>query len=225
MIWITGDKHGEKKSFLQSPNYKKIKKNDTLIVCGDFGFFWNESPNELKNLKWLSKRKFKTIFVNGCNENQQILEKYPLTNWNGGRARLIYENVIQLVDGEFYIIENKKILAYGGGFNKITNTTNSNMEEFNKASVEYQLNNLIKNIKKANREFDIIISHEAPSSIALCLEEDKFHCTYINNILEEIREHASFKSWFFGKYHIDKLIPPRYYAMFNYILPFEKYTK
>lgn len=221
MIWITGDKHGQLEPFLQSRNYKKIKKNDILIVCGDFGFFWNESKQELKNLKWLSKRKFKIAFVEGCNENQQILEKYPLTNWNGGRARLIHENIIQLLNGEFYSIENKKILAYGGGFTENTKKSNQNFNDYNTISVDNQVDNLVHNMKKADQSFDLIISHEAPSSIAPCLEQDDFHCNYINHILEEIRTHAKFTGWFFGKYHIDKLIPPRYYAMFNEILPFE----
>ncbi len=35
---------------------EKINKGDTLIICGDFGFIWNESKEELGNIKWLSKR-------------------------------------------------------------------------------------------------------------------------------------------------------------------------
>lgn len=219
LIWITGDKHGQLEPFLQNPIYKKIKKNDTLLICGDFGFLWNDSKEELRNLRWLSKRRFKVAFVEGCFDNQQILARYPLTNWNGGRARMIFENVIHLLNGEFYIIEDKKILTYGGGFDE--SATNANQGSKNmtvKVSFKSQIDNLIRNIKRAEKNFDLIISHEAPSSIANCLNSDEFHCNYINNILEEIRNHTNFKKWFFGKYHIDKIIPPRYYAMFNEVI-------
>ena len=39
MIYITGDIHGDFSRF-KSPLLRKLKKNDALIVCGDFGFIW-----------------------------------------------------------------------------------------------------------------------------------------------------------------------------------------
>lgn len=36
MIYITGDIHGDFSRF-KSPLLRKLKKNDALIVCGDFG--------------------------------------------------------------------------------------------------------------------------------------------------------------------------------------------
>lgn len=222
MIWITGDKHGQIEPFLKNPAYKKIKKNDTLLICGDFGFLWDESGEEIKNLKWLAKRKFKIAFVEGCHDNQQILSKYPLTNWNGGRARLIFENIIHLINGEFYRIEDKKVLAFGGGFSDNMGQLTQNDEYLlQKVSLTSQIDTLVENIKKANQSFDIIISHEAPKSIAPCLETNEFHCNFINNILEEIRTHAKFQDWFFGKYHVDRIIPPKYHAVFNDVLKFE----
>ena len=37
MIYITGDIHGDLSRF-KDKRIKKLKKGDTLIVCGDFGF-------------------------------------------------------------------------------------------------------------------------------------------------------------------------------------------
>lgn len=37
MIYLTGDLHGDLERF-KSKEMKKLKKGDTLIVCGDFGF-------------------------------------------------------------------------------------------------------------------------------------------------------------------------------------------
>ena len=42
MILVTGDMHGEWERFGDKA-LKKLKKGDTLIVCGDFGFVWDNS--------------------------------------------------------------------------------------------------------------------------------------------------------------------------------------
>ena len=56
MIYVTGDTHGDYKVFSQK-KFKNIKEGDTLIVCGDFGFIWNGSKEEMSVLKKLSKKK------------------------------------------------------------------------------------------------------------------------------------------------------------------------
>lgn len=45
MIYLTGDLHGDLERF-KSKEMKKLKKGDTLIVCGDFGFLWDGSKKE-----------------------------------------------------------------------------------------------------------------------------------------------------------------------------------
>lgn len=50
MIYFTGDLHGDYDRF-KSKELKKLKKGDTLIVCGDFGFLWDGSKKEQSILK------------------------------------------------------------------------------------------------------------------------------------------------------------------------------
>lgn len=221
LIWLTGDKHGQLTPFLKNSKYKKIKKNDTLIICGDFGFLWNKSKQEIKNLNWLSKRKYTIAFVDGSNDNYNMISEYPTENWNDGKIRRISPNIVYLMRGEIYNIENKKILAFGGGLND----SNPNEEEYYLESVypdKQQIDNVIDNIKKVNGEIDLIVTHEAPNSIKSCLGNNQNQYNTFNNILEEIRLHSNFKKWFFGKYHIDKIIPPKYYALFEDLIKLEQ---
>lgn len=51
MIYFTGDLHGDYDRF-KSKELKKLKKGDTLIVCGDFGFLWDGSK---KNSRFSKK--------------------------------------------------------------------------------------------------------------------------------------------------------------------------
>ena len=79
MIYITGDLHGEIER-LESKAVKKLKKGDTLIVCGDFGFVWDGSEREKKVLKKLGKQKYRILFVAGCHDNYDLLESTLRSN-------------------------------------------------------------------------------------------------------------------------------------------------
>ena len=114
MICITGDLHGDL-SRLGHKNIKKLKKGDSLIICGDFGCIWDGSSKENATLKALGKKKFNVLFVDGCHENFDLLESYPIEEWNGGKTRVISGNLRQLMRGELFDIDGKKIFAFGGG--------------------------------------------------------------------------------------------------------------
>ena len=45
MVYVTGDLHGEYARF-SDPTFRRLKKGDTLIVCGDFGFLWKGEKKE-----------------------------------------------------------------------------------------------------------------------------------------------------------------------------------
>lgn len=43
-IFVTGDCHGNVRKFNNSsfPEQKELTKNDTVIICGDFGLVWEK---------------------------------------------------------------------------------------------------------------------------------------------------------------------------------------
>ena len=83
MIFITGDMHGLMERF-QDSAFRHIKKGDTLIICGDFGFLWEGTEEEKKALKKLEKKKYEILFVDGIHENFDLLESYPEEEYAGG---------------------------------------------------------------------------------------------------------------------------------------------
>lgn len=62
MLYVTGDTHGDYERFTSSA-LKKLKKGDTLFICGDFGFIWDGSKNEEKMLKKIGKLKYNVCFI------------------------------------------------------------------------------------------------------------------------------------------------------------------
>ena len=111
MVYITGDMHGDE-SRLYDSQWRKLKAGDILIVCGDFGFVWKNTPLEKSILKYLGSRKFTVCFLDGAHENFDLLESYRQTVWKGGRVHRISGNLFHLMRGEV-------LDSHGGIFKEI----------------------------------------------------------------------------------------------------------
>lgn len=210
MIYVTGDIHGDKKRFKEIKK-AKIKKGDTLIICGDFGFVWENTKKEKKILKWIGKRKYTVAFVDGYHDNLEIINRYPVTNWNGGKVRMIAGKLVMLMRGEVYEIEGEKVFAFGGGLSP----ENENNIYENKLPSQDEIDNALENLKKYDNQVDYIITHDAPSKIKLFIDMNNNNIDHLNTFLETISKSVKFRKWFFGKYHLNKTIPPFFHMMFT----------
>ncbi|MCI2046490.1 MAG: calcineurin-like phosphoesterase, partial [Faecalibacterium sp.] len=83
MIYLTGDTHGELDRFRKG-KLRWLGKNNTVIVLGDFGFLWDDSKAERHMRKWLEKRRYQVLFLDGCHENFAMLEACPTQKAFGG---------------------------------------------------------------------------------------------------------------------------------------------
>ncbi len=218
MIYITGDMHADITRF-KDKSLKKLKKGDTLIVCGDFGFVWTGSKREKNTLDFIGKRKYNVLFVDGCNENFKELNSYETSDWCGGKVKTISGNLRYLMRGEIYTIEDKKIFTFGGSnsIEKIDEGDDKKDFEITKEHTSHGIENLELNGDKV----DIIITHDAPTNIRSILESDQKQSFFINKYLDTIRDITDFKMWYFGKYHQNKTIPPHYHCLFTDVVKVE----
>ena len=92
MVYVTGDLHGEYARF-SDPAFRRLKKGDTLIVCGDFGFLWKGGKKEEALLRKIGKKRYTVLFLDGRHENFELLNAYPVTDWNGGKAQVVSGNL------------------------------------------------------------------------------------------------------------------------------------
>lgn len=217
MIYITGDTHGDMTKF-KSSAMRSLKKNDFLIVCGDFGFVWDGSREEMNNLKWLSKRKYKVLFVEGAHENFEMLNKYPKVDFMGGKARQISENIYQLIRGEVFEIEGKKILAFGGGDDEELDLADiRECPEFTRLPNEDECVCSRENLENVGNEVDYIITYDVGFKLRSMLKMESNCFNNLHAYLNEVAASCSFKKWYFGCFHMDKRIPPEYYGVYKNI--------
>lgn len=224
MIYVTGDTHGELSCF-DNQWIRRLKKNDSLIICGDFGFLWDNSEEEQKNLKYLSKRRYNILFVDGTHENFDMLDTYPIVDYMGGKARMIAENIYYLMRGQIYEIDGKSIFSFGGGESP-EKELRMQMGKWWKREMPSldEMKAAFENLKKHDLKVNYVITHEPSANIKNMID----HKSDINSVaafFDGLEKNISFDKWFFGSQHIDRKITSKHYAVFNSIIPTEPPVK
>lgn len=222
MIYVTGDLHGEEER-LYSRSMKKLREGDTLIVCGDFGFVWDGSGREKKILDFLGSRKYNVCFIDGTHENFDLLDKYRMTVWNGGKVHRVSGNLFHMMRGQIFTIEGFRIFTFGGGESVDREMRTEHIswwkEEMPSPS---ELEEGAKAIDEAGCEVDYIITHEPPSivkSTMLLRSGDTENVNKLNGYFEQLNRVCKFRHWYFGSMHEDRVITNVHTAVFEDVIP------
>ena len=209
MIYVTGDTHGDIEIFNER-RLGHLKKGDTLIITGDFGFIWDNSKEEIKNLKKLSKKKYDILFVEGSHENFERLREFEEVAFHGGTARKIADNIYCLNRGEMYRIENKIFFTLGGGLPPEADGTESAPSLPSDEELEYA----VVNIEEQRRMLDVIITHEAPASVKRMIDRGA-GIDDLNIFLDTVMHNAHYRRWYFGSLHEDRAVSEKLICVFE----------
>lgn len=218
MFYITGDIHADIKDFY-SRDFGKLKKDDYIVVCGDFGLLWDGSKEEQKIIKQLGNKKYTTLFVDGVHENFDLLREYPITEWNGGRVQVISGNLIHLMRGQIYKINEKKIFTFGGGESSdIEMRTEHKTWWLEEMPSMAEMEEGIKNLVGIGWDVDYIFTHEAPGNMKKFINLGYEGTNALNVYLDHIDEKCSFKKWIFGCYHKNKHLSQKHEMVFDNVI-------
>lgn len=226
MIYVTGDIHGGfdihklSSKELRSAGLR-IKKDDYVIVCGDFGLVWDNKPEERYWRKWLDGKPWTTLFVDGNHENFELLNTYPVEEWHGGRIHRISEKIVHLMRGNMFSLEGASFFTFGGAASHDKEWRLPGLswwpEELPSDEELRQANDVLA---QCNNQVDYIISHCAPSLI-----QGRLNPTYkidrLTEYFEYVRETVKFKRWYFGHYHEDVDFDDGFSCLLDRVLPLE----
>ena len=207
MIYITGDTHGAYEEFLNRLYQHRIAQGDTVIVCGDFGFIWDSSYHR-SILSKLTAEPFTITFVDGNHENFDLLDTYPVIEWNGGKAHKIADNIYHLMRGQCFEIEGKRFFTMGGAYStdKYMRKAGENWwKQELPVSDEYKAAE--ETLKSCGYTVDYVITHTVPQSVIhfLGLVPDP-HDAELTGYFEWLYGELHFKKWFAGHFHVNRLI-------------------
>lgn len=203
MIYVTGDTHGEYGRILEFD--KKLEKDDAIIVCGDFGFIFQNDDKEKQILDEIEKRNYTIMFVDGNHENFNAINTYPIEEWYGGRIHRIRRNIIHMCRGQVFQIDGSKIFTFGGASSIDKAMRRENVSWWKQEMpTDAEFIEANKNLDIHNREVDYIITHAAPEETMNIFHPNHYEEKPLNNFLEYVRESVRYKHWYMGHLHRDE---------------------
>lgn len=223
MIYITGDIHGgidiSKLNTTLFPQQKSLTDKDFLIICGDFGCVWNHSNEEKYWRKWLDKKNFTTLFVDGNHENFQLLNQFPIIDFHGGKAHKISEKIYHLMRGQVFEIDGQLIFAMGGAssHDKEYRTENINWWKEELPTRE-ELNFAIENLYNYDYKVDYVISHCLSTSMQNQFNDD-YEQDLLTDFFQVLTEQLIYKKWYCGHYHRDYQFDEKHICLYNRVIP------
>lgn len=241
-IYVTGDTHTEWVRRLNGKNFpegKRLTEEDYIIICGDLGI-WNDSTEENHNLDWLDKSEIyhkhaTVLFVEGNHDNYDLLKRYPVEEWHGGKVQFIRSKVIHLMRGQVYEIAGKKIFTFGGASchdieEGILDPADANFERKKRfldirnrkryrikgktwwpeeLPTEEEMQEGLKNLKKHGNKVDYIITHCIYDSLRERIDggSGEYKQDILTEYLQKIKNTTEYEQWYFGHYHINQKFP------------------
>lgn len=242
MIYITGDTHGNFNRFESEyfPQQERLSRGDFVIVCGDFGI-WDQTEESNRALDRLNARPFTTLFIDGNHENFDLLNKFPLKSWNGGKVHEVRENILHLMRGQVFSLGGMTFFTMGGGASHdiqdgILEPDAPDFEErywlMRRMGAMFRVNRhswwaeempgdeeyeeARANLEKTGWNVDCILTHCCPTSIAAKLSA-RYRPDRLTDFLEEVRRRCAFDYWFFGHYHDNRIIEDKFILQWEQI--------
>ena len=242
MIYATGDTHGDFRRFEPEnfPEQAHMTRDDFMLICGDFGGVWFGGIRDDLNLNLLASLPFTVLFVSGNHENYDLLKRYPVEEWNGGKIQRIRPNVIHLMRGQVFELQGRSFFTMGGARSHdiddgILNPGTPDFEEqyrtCQRMHARFRVNHFSwweeelpceaeyeearKNLERVRYQTDYVVTHCAPSGIADILGGGEYEHDRLTDFLEDVREKAQFRSWLFGHYHDDRVLCGRFVLLWE----------
>lgn len=225
-IYVTGDTHrtidiGKLRTF--SAMHTDLNKNDYVIIAGDFGALWNGygSIRDNRVLDIYDSFPWTTLWIDGNHENFNQINRYPVSEWNGGSVHIINQSVIHLMRGQVYTIDGLKFFTMGGAvsIDKMWRTEDISWWKDELPS-EKEYKTAIKNLENNDMSVDYIITHccsrsRLKKTLPCTVKYDELNDWFTS--LEKNKA-LKYKHWYYGHYHVDKKVDKKHTCLYNEIV-------
>lgn len=218
-VYITGDIHGDPLSLIEFSRKNNLTAEDVIVILGDVGIniLGDRSDVYMKDLMSSVPNIF--FCVHGNHENRpQNIPSYHIEQWRGGRVMVEddYPNLLFPVDGDIFDLVGNQCIVIGGAYSvdkfyRLRHNypwwSDEQPSEEIKAYVEQQIK---------NRPVDIVFSHTCPHRYepveAFLSNIDQRTIDKSTELwLDKVESSLSYKRWYCGHWHINKLIDKIYF--------------
>ncbi|MBQ8287559.1 MAG: metallophosphoesterase [Clostridia bacterium] len=219
-LYVCGDTHGtldiHKLTTKLFPD-REMTEEDYVLVCGDCGAVWDCGPSDAYLRRWFQSKRWTVLFVDGNHENHDALDRYPVTEWKGGKVHRICDSVIHLMRGQVYEIDGHTLFTMGGAA--------SHDKQYRKEGVSWWARELpspeeyaeaLHNLASHTNRVDYVISHCA-SSRTQAIIDPAYRTDALTDFLDQIEE-IDFGHWYFGHYHVDRDLDEKHSALYDRVI-------
>lgn len=224
-VFVTGDTHSildiDKLPRFFDGKESLYTKDDYLIICGDVQACGFSSVNEAQTREILSGLPVTVLFVDGNHENFDELDDLPVEKWHGGKVHFVEDDIIHLMRGQVYEIDNMKFFSFGGACTIDRAMRTRGISWFpQEIPTEEEYEEGWRNLEKNDYSVDYIISHTGPEDVtsALCYGSEYDEEMELRRYLQQVADNTSFTAWYFGHFHIDENLDDTFYCIYDDIV-------
>lgn len=226
MIFVTGDTHGRTDIAKLEPRFwplgQRLTRDDFLVICGDFGAYWDGGARDRAILDWYESYPWTTLWVDGNHENFDLIDALPVSTRFGGRVQVDSEHphVIHLMRGEVYDLPvedgiTARAFVMGGApsIDRAWRTEGVSWWPQEMPSDE-EYANAVANLERADWSVDFVFTHEVPrlamvDALAWDYEVEGAdpETTELDGFLQYVDDKLDaerLSMWYAGHYHIDR---------------------
>lgn len=228
MILLVSDTHRNLglQKLLPLRNYP-LQKDDLLIILGDTGIVWDGGKGDQSLQKWYRENiPCKVLFLDGNHDNIQLLNKLPVSMWNGGKVQKVNTQISHLIRGQIYTIGNTTFFVMGGGRSVDKHRLTENVSWWpEEMPQEHEYEEGLDNLKTHGNKVDYILTHEGPARfVRECIPEWAMlefgvqKPNPLNLYLDKLYDDITFTRWYWGHYHDDVIINNKCKCIYNNII-------
>ncbi len=215
MIYLTGDTHGDFERLESFCAENHTAKEDILIILGDAGFNYHGGLTDHKKKMFVSSLPITVFCIHGNHEQRpSTIPSYFEHSWHGGTVyrEELYPDILFAKDGEIYDFDGLKTVVIGGAYSvdkwhRIYYHDKWWHDEQPSPSIREYVE---KQLDGANWQVDIVLTHTAPVTyepieVFLAGIDPRTVDKSTEIWLNEIEENLTYKKWFCGHYHTEKV--------------------
>lgn len=224
-FFVTGDKHGRFKTFVESNNEVVSNCDNAIIVLGDSGlnYYLNEKDDILKSQ--LNKVGCKWYLLNGNHEMRAsrvpgMSYIYDSDVEGGIWYQTDYSNIRYFNDFGIYKLNEYKIVIIGGAYSvdkyyRLERGWNWFPDE---ELSDEEMDKCIRLME--GQSFDFVLSHTCP----LAYEPKDLFLSFIDQptvskrmeeFLDRLKDEINWNYWLFGHFHADRIEAPHVEQYYN----------
>lgn len=172
----------------------------------------------------ITRNEGKVAITGNCNFD--MLKKYPIELWNGGKIHRIADNIVHLMRGQIYNINNYRFFTLGGARSIDKEVRLENISWWKDEEVNYEeQEEAYNNLKQYFFKTDYVLTHAAPLSLLSPMfhwNPKEVYTSTTERLLDDIYFRMNFKHWFFGHYHEDREYG-KFTCLYNKIVNLDDY--